>query len=85
MEKSAPETRVSVQMSEVLTLLLLLLPCIQCKVDMVKCIRVEKIPVPHEWYQPGDFLIGGIVSQFSYQVHELKFDEYIQETFKFTE
>ncbi|KAL8177278.1 UNVERIFIED_CONTAM: hypothetical protein K2H54_044085 [Gekko kuhli] len=65
-ERLDPGRSISVQMSELLVLLVLL-PCIECKADKMECAR-EEIRIPHEWYQPGDFLIGGIVSQFSYHL-----------------
>ncbi|XP_015270248.1 PREDICTED: vomeronasal type-2 receptor 26-like [Gekko japonicus] len=36
----------------------------------------DPFPVPHEWYQPGDLLIGGISSQIFYHFQELHFDEH---------
>ncbi|XP_060112563.1 vomeronasal type-2 receptor 26-like [Heteronotia binoei] len=79
-----PKAGVSVQMPELLVFLLLL-HYSQCKVDMMECAR-EEIAIPHKWYQPGDFLIGGIMSQFSYQVHELDFKKLIpREMFEFTD
>ncbi|KAK9398154.1 type-2 vomeronasal receptor [Crotalus adamanteus] len=45
-----------------LMVLLLLLPPVMGKDGLTKCFSVDPVPVPHEWYQPGDFTIGGIVS-----------------------
>ncbi|KAG8140930.1 hypothetical protein E2320_003558 [Naja naja] len=45
-----------------LIVLLLLLSSVMGKEDLTKCLSVDPVPVPHEWYQPGDFTIGGIVS-----------------------
>ncbi|XP_015268523.1 PREDICTED: vomeronasal type-2 receptor 26-like [Gekko japonicus] len=51
----------------------------------MKCTRKE-ILIPHEWYQPGDLLIGGIASQFIYQLHGLLFEKYVsQEIFEVTD
>ncbi|XP_054850482.1 vomeronasal type-2 receptor 26-like [Eublepharis macularius] len=58
--------------------LLQLFPCIACKADVKNC-AIKEIPIPHEWYQPGDLLIGGMTSQFTHDVHELKFKEYVPE------
>ncbi|KAG8140933.1 hypothetical protein E2320_003560, partial [Naja naja] len=30
----------------------------------LKCHKSDLIPVPHEWNQPADLLIGGMISQF---------------------
>ncbi|XP_054836289.1 vomeronasal type-2 receptor 26-like [Eublepharis macularius] len=66
-----------------LWVLLLLLSCIARKID--KECTIKEIPIPHEWYQPGDLIIGGIASQFNYQVHEQTFEKYIShEMFEFT-
>ncbi|XP_054836290.1 vomeronasal type-2 receptor 26-like [Eublepharis macularius] len=55
-----------------------------CKIDEKAC-TIKEIPIPHEWYQTGDLIIGGMASQFSYHVHKLKFDKYIsQELFEVT-
>ncbi|XP_060137369.1 vomeronasal type-2 receptor 26-like [Zootoca vivipara] len=53
-------------------LLLLQLPK-QCKADTRKCHVNDPLPVPHEWYQPGSLIIGGITSHISYHFHELSF------------
>ncbi|XP_026545845.1 vomeronasal type-2 receptor 26-like [Notechis scutatus] len=46
------------------------------EVNTLKCPEVDPIPIPHEWYQPGDLLIGGIASQNLYAFSEHKFDEH---------
>ncbi|XP_054850388.1 vomeronasal type-2 receptor 26-like [Eublepharis macularius] len=33
----------------------------------------KPVPVPHEWYQSGDILIGGITSHIFYYFHEITF------------
>ncbi|XP_077171488.1 vomeronasal type-2 receptor 26-like [Paroedura picta] len=33
----------------------------------------DPLPVPHEWYQPGDVLVGEIVSHIFYYLHEITF------------
>ncbi|XP_033026253.1 vomeronasal type-2 receptor 26-like [Lacerta agilis] len=35
----------------------------------------DPIPVPHEWYQPGDLIIGGITSHIYYIFYEAFFKE----------
>ncbi|XP_053216318.1 vomeronasal type-2 receptor 26-like [Podarcis raffonei] len=57
-------------------LLLLLLPHTMCKGRRMKCLAVDPIPVPHEWYQAGDLLIGGIASHITYYFKELLFMEH---------
>ncbi|KAG8140940.1 hypothetical protein E2320_003578, partial [Naja naja] len=37
------------------------------------CFPPDSLSIPHESYQPGDFLIGGITSQMWYFFHELSF------------
>ncbi|XP_054836286.1 vomeronasal type-2 receptor 26-like [Eublepharis macularius] len=78
-EKLHSEATVAVQMLRLLVLLLLL-PCIAHKADTMKC-TMEEVPIPHEWYQPGDILIGGITSQVIYHFHELSFEDFSQELF----
>ncbi|XP_061446423.1 vomeronasal type-2 receptor 26-like [Rhineura floridana] len=65
-------------------LVLLLLPSFVCKVSAMKCPAGDPIPVPHEWYQPGDLLIGGIASQIINHFPEVSFQEQLsQELFDF--
>lgn len=42
----------------------------------MKCLENEPLPVPHEWYQSGDFLIGGIMSHMIYHFHVQNFDKH---------
>ncbi|XP_015272083.1 PREDICTED: vomeronasal type-2 receptor 26-like [Gekko japonicus] len=54
----------------VLLLLLVLLTCNAGKEHSMNCTtEVDPLPISHEFSQPGDFVIGGIVSQV-YLVHE---------------
>ncbi|XP_033026232.1 vomeronasal type-2 receptor 26-like [Lacerta agilis] len=46
------------------------------KADSVQCAMKDPFPVPHEWYQPGDFIIGGISSQLFYVFYEVYFREH---------
>uniref|UniRef100_A0A670K379 G-protein coupled receptors family 3 profile domain-containing protein n=1 Tax=Podarcis muralis TaxID=64176 RepID=A0A670K379_PODMU len=41
-------------------LMLSLLPPAVCKVDTLRCPMNYPFPAPHQWYQPGGFIIGGI-------------------------
>ncbi|XP_058036516.1 vomeronasal type-2 receptor 26-like [Ahaetulla prasina] len=45
------------------------------KVVTLSCPASDAFLVPHEWYQPGDFTIGGIASQMGYHFYSMKFDE----------
>ncbi|XP_060110653.1 vomeronasal type-2 receptor 26-like [Heteronotia binoei] len=36
----------------------------------------DPLPVPHEWFQPGDLLIGEITSQLFYHLHEIDFSQH---------
>ncbi|XP_054850396.1 vomeronasal type-2 receptor 26-like [Eublepharis macularius] len=64
-------------------LFLLLLPPVSCKAETTKCPMKDPLPVPHEWYQPGDVLVGGIVSQICYHLHEIDFSGHpAQELYK---
>ncbi|XP_070810152.1 vomeronasal type-2 receptor 26-like [Pituophis catenifer annectens] len=46
------------------------------KVNALKCPKVDPIPIPHEWYQPGDLVIGGMASHILYTFSEHLFDEH---------
>nr|XP_020671229.1 vomeronasal type-2 receptor 26-like [Pogona vitticeps] len=41
----------------------------------MSCSVKDPLPVPHEWYQPGGLLIGGILTQIIYVFHERSFEE----------
>ncbi|XP_026579620.1 vomeronasal type-2 receptor 26-like, partial [Pseudonaja textilis] len=53
-------------------LFILMFPVI--KVNALKCPESDPIPIPHEWFQPGDLLIGGIASQYLYGFSEHTFN-----------
>ncbi|XP_026578918.1 vomeronasal type-2 receptor 26-like [Pseudonaja textilis] len=55
-------------------LFILMFPVI--KVNALKCPESDPIPIPHEWFQPGDLLIGGIASQHLYGFSEHTFKEH---------
>ncbi|XP_061446336.1 vomeronasal type-2 receptor 26-like [Rhineura floridana] len=46
------------------------------KVNPMECSTNDPLPVPHEWYQPGGLLIGGIASQIIYHPHQVFFKEH---------
>ncbi|XP_058036603.1 vomeronasal type-2 receptor 26-like [Ahaetulla prasina] len=45
------------------------------RVVTLSCPASDAFLIPHEWYQPGDFTIGGIVSHLLYHFLESKFKE----------
>ncbi|XP_053216377.1 vomeronasal type-2 receptor 26-like [Podarcis raffonei] len=47
-----------------------------CKVDTLKCPTNDPLPVPHEWYEPGDLLIGAISSQIIFFFPEVSFEQH---------
>ncbi|XP_034957711.2 vomeronasal type-2 receptor 26-like [Zootoca vivipara] len=47
-----------------------------CNSNSIWCPRDNPFPVPHEWYQPGDLIIGGIASQSYYIFYEVFFKEH---------
>ncbi|XP_058036721.1 vomeronasal type-2 receptor 26-like [Ahaetulla prasina] len=54
--------------------------------NALKCPEVDPFPVPHEWYQPGDLLIGGMASQIIYAFREHSFYQHpFQELYGFSE
>nr|XP_056720045.1 vomeronasal type-2 receptor 26-like [Euleptes europaea] len=50
-------------------MVLLLLPPLVYQIDGAKYPTFNPLPVLPQWYQPGDILIGGIVSQMLYHYH----------------
>ncbi|KAF7234889.1 Vomeronasal type-2 receptor 26 [Varanus komodoensis] len=44
------------------------------------CLVDEHLPVPHEWYQPGSLIIGGMSSQIVYVSHEVFFNQDASQT-----
>ncbi|XP_032092317.1 vomeronasal type-2 receptor 26-like [Thamnophis elegans] len=46
------------------------------KVVTLSCPASDAFLVPHEWYQPGDFIVGGMASHIVYHFCEMKFNEY---------
>ncbi|KAM3821288.1 vomeronasal type-2 receptor 26-like [Vipera latastei] len=45
------------------------------KVVTLRCPVSDAFLVPHEWYQPGDFIIGGMASHMGYHRFLIKFNE----------
>ncbi|KAG8140946.1 hypothetical protein E2320_003565, partial [Naja naja] len=40
------------------------------------CPASDAFLVPQEWFQPGDIIIGGMMSQFFYHLYEIEFKEH---------
>nr|XP_034956999.1 vomeronasal type-2 receptor 26-like [Zootoca vivipara] len=60
----------------VVLLLLAMLCHSVCKTHSINCsILDDPLPIPHEFYQPGDLIIGGIVSQVVFLYNHLSFME----------
>ncbi|XP_077774419.1 vomeronasal type-2 receptor 26-like [Podarcis muralis] len=60
----------------VVMLLLVMLCHTVCKIHSINCsIFDDPHPIPHEFYQPGEFVIGGIVSQVFFLYNNLSFTE----------
>ncbi|XP_077169581.1 vomeronasal type-2 receptor 26-like [Paroedura picta] len=58
-----------------LLLLLFLFPAV-CKKHPIQCTTpVDLLPIPHAFYQPGDLVVGEIVSQVFYVYETLSFKE----------
>ncbi|KAG8140945.1 hypothetical protein E2320_003562, partial [Naja naja] len=45
------------------------------RVTILSCPASEAFPVRHEWYQPGELFIGGMVSHIFYHFYEIAFKE----------
>lgn len=57
-----------------LMLIVILHPHMVCRVHNVQCTGNDPLLVPNEWYQPGEILIGGIVSHIYCILPEVYFD-----------
>ncbi|KAG6466943.1 type-2 vomeronasal receptor [Crotalus adamanteus] len=43
---------------------------------ILSCPVRDAFPIPHEWYQPGNLIVGGMVSQIIYHFFEIEFKEH---------
>ncbi|XP_058036692.1 vomeronasal type-2 receptor 116-like [Ahaetulla prasina] len=55
--------------------MLLLLVFLVKKIVTLSCPASDAFLVPHEWYQPGDLIIGGMVSYITYNLFQISFKE----------
>ncbi|XP_034992716.1 vomeronasal type-2 receptor 26-like [Zootoca vivipara] len=51
------------------------------QVHTVLCSRTNPVDIPHEWYEEGDLVIGGIVSHIFYVFPKLSFKEHPSRVF----
>ncbi|XP_063158958.1 vomeronasal type-2 receptor 26-like [Candoia aspera] len=56
--------------------MLFLLMFLVNKTVTLSCPASDAFPVPHEWYQPGDLIIGEIVSLMVYSFYEIPFRQH---------
>ncbi|XP_029140735.1 vomeronasal type-2 receptor 26-like [Protobothrops mucrosquamatus] len=65
-------------LEKMLTVLIILwlLVDLKCQTDAITCPRSDPSPIHHEWYKPGNRLIGGITAQVVYVFEELSFEEH---------
>nr|XP_028560616.1 vomeronasal type-2 receptor 26-like [Podarcis muralis] len=64
-----------------LLLLLLLLPNIVSQGQSAQCATNNPVHVPHEWYEPGDLVIGAMASHIYYIVPKLSFKRHPSQDF----
>ncbi|XP_060112511.1 vomeronasal type-2 receptor 26-like [Heteronotia binoei] len=76
MGRGSPVAREKVFYQMVVLIAFLLLPHMACKGTVKKCPMNYALPILHEWYQPGDLIIGGITSQVFYVLHKPSFEEH---------
>lgn len=53
--------------------LLLLYHKVVCKGYTIKCTGNDPVHISHEWYQPGEILIGGVASHIHYALPKYYF------------
>ncbi|KAG8147832.1 hypothetical protein E2320_022906, partial [Naja naja] len=70
--KTNEDENTSARMVRLLALILWL-SLEECKRVSRKCPRTQFFTVPHDWYQPGMLLIGGMASQIIYVFNEVSF------------
>ncbi|KAG8140951.1 hypothetical protein E2320_003570, partial [Naja naja] len=68
-------SNMSEKMLRVMVILWLLVD-MKFQIDASSCSRSNLFPILHEWYQPGNLLIGGITAQIVYVLEEHFFEEH---------
>ncbi|XP_058036552.1 vomeronasal type-2 receptor 26-like [Ahaetulla prasina] len=56
--------------------MLLLVVFLVKKIVTLSCPASDAFLVPQEWYQPGDLIVGGMMSHIFYSLHKINFKEY---------
>ncbi|XP_058036538.1 vomeronasal type-2 receptor 26-like [Ahaetulla prasina] len=56
--------------------MLFLLMLLVQKAVTLSCPASDAFPIPHEWYQPGDLIVGGMVSKIIQTFLEIEFKEH---------
>ncbi|XP_028566939.2 vomeronasal type-2 receptor 26-like [Podarcis muralis] len=56
-------------------LLLILLPLTTCNIPLVQCPTSDPLPILHKYYQSGDLMIAGIMSQVYTFINKITFKE----------
>ncbi|XP_060110751.1 vomeronasal type-2 receptor 26-like [Heteronotia binoei] len=62
-------------------LMLMLLPHVACKLHPMKCTGDNPLQIPHQWYQPGEILIGEIATHIAFLSHDTSFTKHPSEDF----
>ncbi|XP_066486708.1 vomeronasal type-2 receptor 26-like [Tiliqua scincoides] len=60
-------------------LVLFLLPQTVCKLPLGKCNVCEPLPIDHQYYQPGDLIIGSIIAQNYLLLNPIAFEKHPSE------
>lgn len=61
----------------VMVVVLLFLPHMASKAKKKACAVNELLRIPHEYYQPGDFILGGLTSCFLVSLDKQAFNKYL--------
>ncbi|XP_060110742.1 vomeronasal type-2 receptor 26-like [Heteronotia binoei] len=59
--------------SVMLLLIVFLNPQLVCEVRALQCTQTEPLQIQHEWYQPSEIIIGGIVSLIFHSIPKILF------------
>nr|XP_056720120.1 vomeronasal type-2 receptor 26-like [Euleptes europaea] len=70
-----PEGNVSLKMVVFVVVELVLVPLAMCKVPLFKCPIRDPLPILHKYYNSGDILIAGIMSQIYVAINPMTFEK----------
>ncbi|XP_015266905.1 PREDICTED: vomeronasal type-2 receptor 26-like [Gekko japonicus] len=59
-----------------MVVVLVMLPQTVCKISVIMCSTRNPLPIRHKYYQPGDLIIGGIISQIYMFSDPITFEHY---------